>query len=67
MSYILKFQLMDTKREFNTEQARDSAYDSVKAQMLAWGIHEDHIILTKLNNETCHLGYSHETIVSVEG
>ncbi len=63
MAYILTFQLRDSKRDFETEQARDNAYDTVKAQMIAWGIPEGNIVLTKINQETCELGHIHDNTV----
>jgi len=63
MAYILKFQLRDTKREFDTEVVRDKAYNTVLQQMLDWGIPEGNIELTKINNSTCDLGFHHETVV----
>ena len=65
MAYLLKFQLRDTKREFPTEAARDNAYDIVHNQMVAWGIPEENIVLTKINKEICGLGHEHETIIAI--
>ena len=67
MAYIVQLQLRDSRKEFDTEGARDRAYDVCLKQLTAWGVPEGNIILKKIDNHTCDMGYHHDTIVEQTG
>jgi|TARA_Y100000310_G_scaffold321723_1_gene379767 hypothetical protein len=51
MVFILKLQLRDTRKEFQSEEARDRAYDKVLSTLTNLGIPENNIVLSKIDTE----------------
>lgn len=51
MAFILKLQLRDTRKEFQSEEARERAYDKVLSTLTNLGIPENNIVLSKIDTE----------------
>ena len=51
MAFILKLQLRDTRKEFQSEEARERAYDKVLSTLTNVGIPENNIVLSKIDTE----------------
>ena len=55
MAYRLKLQLRDSFKDFATTVAREKAYDKAKIALLALGIPEENIVLTR--SETLYVPF----------